>query len=1047
MKIKKVKSKLLTLMVSSVLLLSVISASLIAVSAAVFSSWRTNYPVNLDGRVADWVYTMSLDGVDAYCIQWGVNVSTGDIYQPNPTYWNEGLDNFTRNRITMASLYGFPNFNSHTNARDALGQAYYAATQVLIWEFQTGSRTTYDDYPNVNPRFYNMMWNWTDQRVRDCYFGILARARDHNAIPAFMSVSSNPAPPLHTMNWNEANKRYEITFTQGYVSTMITPTIPGVGVSHNGDTITFFTTTTNPITSPVSVTMQKNNIGVIGNAVIWGNTTRPGQPIITGRGTPDPVRGYFRLQTSSMGSLTIIKDSRHWDNDLFTFRVTGPNNYNRTVSFRKNDISTTISNLPVGRYYVEEINLDTSKYQPPTNNPRIADITNNGNTTITITNFIQTGRLGIRKTSNHPDTDTFTFRITGANNFERIINVAKDRRVEALNLPVGTYTVEEINLDTTKYQQPPAQTVRVTGGSTTNITFNNRAQTGNLRIEKTTDSSDKNEIFVFRVTGPMGFDYNIGIMSDSSFVISNLAVGDYTVEEVDLNTDKYLQPPEQTVTVKPTEITPVPFFNEQIEVEVKIDGFVRWLEYQRTGNAVYRTEFRRGERYVAFVDFTNHNSQPQTLPYTIAVDGAECDHSGTSWVTINPHETTTVMVNLYVPTNANDNINIEATVNIGNSPNEKDPDNNRFKLSGTIIKGDLYGQFITPNGPYREETEVFSTFRVFNTFPYDLTPEDDFRAEISVYYYNTAGTKVNISTTYDMMTAIPSGNNLIWAKWRTPRQNQTNNNNVYVELTIDQPNNIYEDNETNNIVTVTRPIVSNYLTSETPGVKFESTPEDFKPTNSISITDFTVNRLPTSNTTNLTWERWKWNGTGFEKEIFGAQLATSPLITPDPDIRSTEQLTESHGGVLSSGNPFWMRSGYGFLFDDTISVVSSGTTPLTAKEYTLRDMRANMYFPEFNYRHILTRFRTLEKVGNTFKFPRNRAAIDAVGLTGQQRPGDQSRIHFTQLWTPDGAYVVKRLVYDVWTPAGMMSENANIEKITIEGSLYDDWAVAEKWMR
>ena len=44
----------------------------------------------------------------------------------------------------------------------------------------------------------------------------------------------------------------------------------------------------------------------------------------------------------------------------------------------------------------------------------------------------------------------------------------------------------------------------------------------------------------------------------------------------------------------------------------------------------------------------------------------------------------------------------------------------------------------------------------------------------------------------------------------------------------------------------------------------------------------------------------------------------------------------------------------------------------------------------------------------------------------------------TPIWYPDGEYTVKYAVYDLWTPAGMLTGNT-YALIRINGSMYDDY--------
>ena len=91
-----------------------------------------------------------------------------------------------------------------------------------------------------------------------------------------------------------------------------------------------------------------------------------------------------------------------------------------------------------------------------------------------------------------------------------------------------------------------------------------------------------------------------------------------------------------------------------------------------------------------------------------------------------------------------------------------------------------------------------------------------------------------------------------------------------------------------------------------------------------------------------------------------------------------------------------------------------------------------MFFPEFEYS---TYFRVLDRnvqsYRSTFHFKENRYSTY------------KSRSHFTPVWFPDGAYKTYTVVYDAWTPAGMLRVN-KLSSLNIVGNLFEDWHIAPK---
>ena len=57
--------------------------------------------------------------------------------------------------------------------------------------------------------------------------------------------------------------------------------------------------------------------------------------------------------------------------------------------------------------------------------------------------------------------------------------------------------------------------------------------------------------------------------------------------------------------------------------------------------------------------------------------------------------------------------------------------------------------------------------------------------------------------------------------------------------------------------------------------------------------------------------------------------------------------------------------------------------------------------------------------------------IDTDSISG-------SRMHKTPIWYPDGEYSIKFEVYDLWTPAEVLTAT-DYAVINIKGSMYDDY--------
>ena len=254
----------------------------------------------------------------AYCIESGKAFDGGDYTsgEAGTSDYLKLLSPTAREGIMLAMLYGYnPENPNYMPTTSQVGCAFNVddfafATQIIIWEYQSGIRTS---PTSISALSYggktieaNNYVKWIEGHpAKNCYNWMLDQMAEHRVIPSFAStdVGLNMA---HTMQYDAISGKYTVTLTDtNHIGCDITfPSTSGITVSRQGSTYTF--STTQEITDPVTLTVRKNVPQNTGALLIWSNGV--GQTLATG--VQDPVVFYLQLRTQPLGMLTIHKSGQ-----------------------------------------------------------------------------------------------------------------------------------------------------------------------------------------------------------------------------------------------------------------------------------------------------------------------------------------------------------------------------------------------------------------------------------------------------------------------------------------------------------------------------------------------------------------------------------------------------------------------------------------------------------------------------------------------------------------------------------------------------------------
>ena len=330
---------------------------------------------------------------------------------------------------------------------------------------------------------------------------------------------------------------------------------------------------------------------------------------------------------------------------------------------------------------------------------------------------------------------------------------------------------------------------------------------------------------------------------------------------------------------------------------------------------------------------------------------------------------------------------------IYNTDYETDGSNNAMTLS-CKVKHPLTLQPITPNADYRENTEVITSYWLKNSYSDDYTPAEDVSIKFCVYKGS------NLIYSYTKTKAVVPGgqNNLIYFKWKVP----IGFNNADVKITAE----IVDDGASYNKVEKSYSTIP-YKIVQTPDTQFEKkSPSGFE--------------IPADTSTRGTacewWEYTYVNGEFVKTQYYTGLASGSIKIEP----KNTQTATKN-------GSYWYMNSGYGITMSLTNGVkITNGSYPSAPSgSYTLPQY-GYAYFPEYGYSKDSGKITTLNLSNGKWIF-------SATGSYGN--------VHFTPLWYPDGDYIVRVELTDMWTPSGMMKNEYKSNRIIIKDSAYDDWYV------
>lgn len=515
-----------------------------------FAKTVTNGSVTV-GTPGEELCRIYADGKDAYCIEPGYSLYSGNTLTEGKSSVWDGIPAATRKAVNIALLYGKPGNSKNLGYTD--GQQWIA-TQLIVWELISGCRNTNEGFKCTNTKYIDgMCAGGKNPGVKDVYNKISTAMAAHSTVPSFAAVLASKAP-THKMKYKDGKYQITLTDNNGVLSKFAYKTSGNIAVSISGNKMTL--ATNSPITEAKTLAINKTVPTVSGNSVLvaFGDSSK--QDVITGLAAPDPVPSVFKLQTSA-GHLKIVKTAEDGNVSGIEFTVKG-SNYNKTAKTDKNG-ELILAGLVPGTYTVTETPSDKYVKQPA----QTVTVENGKTATVSFNNKLDRGDLKIIKTSEDNIVADIQFTVTGTN-YNQTAKTDKDGTISLTNLLPGTYTVTEAPSD--KYEKQAPQTVKVEYGKTATVKFHNKIDRGALDIIKTSEDGIVADI-EFTVTGD-NFNQTVKTDKNGKIDIPNLLPGKYTVTEK--TPERYVNQQSQTATVEYGKTATVSFNNVLKRSEIVI---------------------------------------------------------------------------------------------------------------------------------------------------------------------------------------------------------------------------------------------------------------------------------------------------------------------------------------------------------------------------------------------------------------------------------------------------------------------------------------------
>lgn len=338
------------------------------------------------GTVGEELCKIFADGKEAYCIEPGHTLYSGNtLTECASTVW-KNLGSAKQKAINLALLYGKPGSGKCLSGTE---DQKWVATQLIVWEFVSGCRSTSEGYKCTNTKFIDgICAGGANPGVKSVYNAISKSLANYSIVPSFASAIASKAE-TYEMKYSDGKYTLTLTDSNSILSDFSFKTTGGMSVSVSGNRLTL--TSTSTINDAVTFNSAKS-MPDVGKTVLvpYGDATL--QDVISGvENDADPIRAYFKVKTSS-GNLKLVKTSEDGNVANIEFTVKG-DGYSKTVKTNSKG-EFELTDLVPGKYTVTE--RTPTKYAEQKS--KTVNVESGKTATVSFSNVLKKWNLTVTKT-------------------------------------------------------------------------------------------------------------------------------------------------------------------------------------------------------------------------------------------------------------------------------------------------------------------------------------------------------------------------------------------------------------------------------------------------------------------------------------------------------------------------------------------------------------------------------------------------------------------------------------------------------------------------